>query len=243
MLPKLLGTSDYINWYFDQAGAWIGFITAFILILIFIKKLHCCGDKNEKNLKFWIYSLYFSHLFFMISTCCQVSLLPILKSLNIYIDQQVACKVILVHMHIFASWYHISIFNIFIQRLYTLCLGSIFQITKHRVIVIRTTHLILWIIIGVSSAFITDPSPYNVYTSSIDLDSGYTCSLFTSTKVDFDTTIVLMSAGMAIFGGNIFAWVYSCKNSRKSSNLSAMDHQGILRARTKIFVGSYANRH
>ena len=87
-----------------------------------------------------------------------------------------------------------------------LCIGSVFEISKVRFIVMRTVHLIIWLIIGISSAFITDPSPYNVYTSSIDINNGHTCSLFTTAKVDLDTTIVLSSAGMAIFGGNIFAW-------------------------------------
>ena len=33
MVLDLLNTPDYINWYFDQVAAWIGFITALILLI------------------------------------------------------------------------------------------------------------------------------------------------------------------------------------------------------------------
>ena len=213
MIPKLFSTGDVVNWYFDQSGAWLGVITALMLVIMIVKKLNCNqdpktgGTKYEKSLKLWIYSLYFSHLFFMTSTIAQVSMLPILKASGIIINQQKTCKIILVHMHIFASWYHISIFNIFMERLYRLFQKSVFEISKYKNTVIRTIHFIVWLIIGVSSAFITDPSPYNIYTSSVDLNGdGVTCSLFTSDKVDFDTNLILFSAGMAILIGNILAW-------------------------------------
>ena len=138
----------------------------------------------------------------MISTCAQVSMLPIFKFLNI----KMACKIILIHMHIFAPWYHVSLFNLFMQRIYILCNGSLFEISKFRFMVIRIFHFIVWLIIAISSSFITDPSPYNIYTSSVDHVNGYTCSLFVSSKVDIYPTIVIMIAGLTIFSANIFAW-------------------------------------
>ena len=86
------------DWYFDEAGNWIAFITALILLIIFIKKLSFSRNEIEKSLKCWIYSLYISHLFLTISGCAQVSLLPILQALNTSTDQQDAWKIIMVQI-------------------------------------------------------------------------------------------------------------------------------------------------
>ena len=85
--------------------------------------------------------------------------------------------------------------------------GTSLEMSKIKMTAIRIIHGIIWISIGVSSAFLTDPSPYNIYTKSVSTDgSGITCSLFASGKVDIYTTLVLLSAGMFIFIGNIVAW-------------------------------------
>ena len=206
-------TPDYINWYFDQGIAWMGLIVAITLLIIHIKKLsRTKSDEIDKRFKWWIYSMYVSHGLFMAAMCCQVSLLPILKAFNISINQTITCEVILIPMRILISWQHISIFNVFMRRIYILCKGSIFEVSKFRFAMIRIIHSILWITLAVGITFVTDPSPYNVYTSSIDIDNGHTCSTFTSTKIDIYTKMVVVSAAVVIFGGNILAWVlFMCK--------------------------------
>ena len=207
MLPKLLATPDHINWYFDQAISWIGFITALIMLTIIVRKLNRNGietdQKMDKTLKYWIYSLYSSNLCFMLAMCALVSMLPIFRALNISIDQSIACKAILYHMRIFGAWYHISVFNVFMQRIDLLCNDTIVEVSKFRFMVLRTIHFIIFLSMVVLLALNTDPSPYNVYTSSNDTDNGQTCSAFTSGKKDSRLNMLVISIGLSVLVSNI----------------------------------------
>ena len=74
MIPRPLRTNDVINWYFDQFSAWLGSIIALILGIMSVRKLAGNHDRETggvtyiKSFKLWVYSLYFSNLFFCIST-------------------------------------------------------------------------------------------------------------------------------------------------------------------------------
>ena len=85
------------------------------LLILITKKLSKTETKFPQTLKFWIYSLYVTNL---LSTISQILLLIILPISSKNINQIKACKAVTLMAILFTSFFQISVFNFFMERLY-----------------------------------------------------------------------------------------------------------------------------
>eukprot|EP01083_Nonionella_stella_P250839 866138_1 len=215
--------SQVLLWWIDQITAYLGLIICSVLCIIVIKTVR--SHELPSRLRCLIYTVHIFSVLFFIATISTLTILPFFNALNIVVNQSTACYFTYAALSCTGAILLLSIINLFFERLYLSFQSTDLALSPCCNIGFRVIICTIWIGLGFTYLFVSDPTPYDIYHQRIDTTNGITCSTHAK-GVDNMMTIVYELIAAMISITNLIVWVlfisklYALLKQMKVSNVT-----------------------